>query len=37
MREIGRVFSSRQALTGMLSFGLTGTAPDVTVGIGWRL
>jgi hypothetical protein len=34
---IGRAFSSRRALTGMLSFGVTDTAPDVTVGIGWRL
>jgi hypothetical protein len=33
---IGRIFSPRRALTGNVSFGLTNTAPDVSVGIGWR-
>lgn len=34
---IGRVFSPRRTLSGNLSIGLTNTAPDVSVGLGWRL
>jgi hypothetical protein len=34
---LGRVFSSRGMLTGMLSFGMTDTAPDISVGLGWRV
>lgn len=34
---IGRLFSPRRTLIGNVTVGLTDTAPDVTVGLGWRL
>jgi hypothetical protein len=34
---IGRIFSSRRAVTGTVSVGVTDTAPDVSVGFGWRV
>jgi hypothetical protein len=34
---LGRVFTSGHALTGTVSFGVTSSAPAVSVGLGWRL
>ena len=34
---IGRIFSRRGAVTGTVAAGITDTAPDLSVGLGWRV
>jgi hypothetical protein len=34
---IGRIFSPRRGVTGTVSVGVTETAPDVSIGFGWRV